>query len=315
MKNKNSGKKIGLNYNNKDNINKIVTNNPFIRKKKSKKIAIKINNNSLALRKNKTDSNSSIKMKIFLNTENNIGLQKPNELRNTKIDNKISNYTDNEINSLNYNQAIQIDTRSYFQYYLSLLKTKHMLIFTFYTKNDYNSRCHKIGLFLFTFSLYYIVNSLFFQDSEIHEIFENNGKFNIEYQIPKIIYSSLISNTLFLFIKYFSLSEKNVIKGKYNNNNEESNAIIKRIKIKFALFFIFTFLLLMFFWYYISCFCAVYMNSQKHLLKDTLITFGWSMMYPLGINIFPGLFRIPALRDKKGNKKTLYNTSKFFQII
>ena len=316
MKNKNSGKKIGLNYNNKENINKIETNNPFIRKKKSKKNTIKINNDSLVLGNNKIDnSSSSIKIKNILKTENNIRLQNPNELSNTKIDNKISNYTDNEINSLNYNQAMLIDTRSYFQYYLSLLKTKQMLIFTFYTKNDYNSRFLKISLFLFTFSLYYIVNSLFFQDSEIHEIFENKGKFDIEYQIPKIIYSSLISSALFLFIKYFSLSEKNVIKGKYNNNNEESNAIIKTIKIKFALFFIFTFLLFMFFWYYISCFCAVFRNSQKHLLKDTLISFGFSMMYPLGINFFPGLLRIPALRDKKGNKKTLYNISKIFQFI
>ena len=39
------------------------------------------------------------------------------------------------------------------------------------------------------------------------------------------------------------------------------------------------------------------------------------MIYPMGINLIPGLFRIPALRDKKNNKKILYNISKIIQMI
>ena len=205
-------------------------------------------------------SNSSIERKNTINSAKSFGHPILN-LFNTKAK-KFNNYTDNELNSLTYDEALIIDSRTYFQYYISLLKTKQMLIFTFCNKNDYNSLNLKISLFLFSFGLYYTISSLFFQDSTIHKIYDDNGIFNFEYQIPKIIYSSLISTVITIIIKYLSLSENHVIKGKKSKDNPEK--IIKVLKIKFLLFFI-----LIIFWYYLSCFCAVYKNTQMHLLKDT----------------------------------------------
>ena len=62
-------------------------------------------------------------------------------------------------------------------------------------------------------------------------------------------------------------------------------------------------------------FCAIYKNTQLHLIKDTLISFGLSFIYPFGINLLPGLFRIPSLSDKKGNRKYLYIISKILQML
>ena len=59
-------------------------------------------------------------------------------------------------------------------------------------------------------------------------------------------------------------------------------------------------------------FCAIYENSQNHLIKDTFISFGLSFVYPFIINIFPVCFRFPALKNKK---KCLYNLSKLLQIF
>ena len=70
-----------------------------------------------------------------------------------------------------------------------------------------------------------------------------------------------------------------------------------------------------FFWYFVSCFCAVYKNTQKHLIKDTLLSFGLSMLYPFGLNFLPGIFRIPALRAKNGNMKYLYQLSLYVALI
>ena len=42
---------------------------------------------------------------------------------------KILEYNDNEINSLEYKKALIYDQRTYFQYYLSLLKVGHLLFF------------------------------------------------------------------------------------------------------------------------------------------------------------------------------------------
>ena len=62
-------------------------------------------------------------------------------------------------------------------------------------------------------------------------------------------------------------------------------------------------------------FGAIYKNTQIHLLNDTLIGFLLSMIYPFLIYLIPGIFRIPALNDTKGNKKFLYNISKLIQMI
>jgi hypothetical protein len=82
------------------------------------------------------------------------------------------------------------------------------------------------------------------------------------------------------------------------------------------IFFIVSFLLLLlFFWFCISSFCCIYINTQINPIKDTVISFGLSMIYPLGIYLLNGLFRIPALRAAKKDKKALCKLSKKIQFI
>ena len=87
------------------------------------------------------------------------------------------------------------------------------------------------------------------------------------------------------------------------------------LKIKFIIFFILSFVFMVFFWYFISCFCAVYVNTQIILIKDTIISFSLSMVYPFGLNLLPGFFRIPSLRAKNKNKECLYKTSTIIALI
>ena len=62
-------------------------------------------------------------------------------------------------------------------------------------------------------------------------------------------------------------------------------------------------------------FGAIYKNTQVHLLKDTLISFGLSLIYPFGIYLLPGIFRIPALSNRKNKRECLYNFSKLLQML
>ena len=242
-------------------------------------------------------------------------------LKNRK--NIIKKMNDYELNNLNYEDALKKDKRTYIQYYISLLKRKQLLIFTLYTKDDYNSEIIKISLLLFSFSLYFTVNTLFFTDSTMHKIYEDRGSFDFIYQIPQILYSTIISFITNTIVSYLSLTEKNILKikeAKEKIKDDISNLVAKTKKclmIKFILFFILNFLFLLFFWYYISCFCAVYKNTQTHLIKDTLISYSLSLLYPFGINFLPGIFRIPALNSKKKDKdkEFIYKFSKIIQLI
>ena len=39
------------------------------------------------------------------------------------------------------------------------------------------------------------------------------------------------------------------------------------------------------------------------------------MIYPFGLNLLPGILRIPALKDTNKNKKYLYQLSGFVALI
>ena len=126
---------------------------------------------------------------------------------------------------------------------------------------------------------------MFFNDNTMHKIYEDGGSFNFIYQIPQIIYSSLISNIFHTILKALSLSEKNILELKNEKDlkylDKKSNDIVRYLTTKFRLYFILSSALLLFCWYYLSCFCAIYKNTQIHLIKDTVISFGLSLIYPI----------------------------------
>ena len=225
-------------------------------------------------------------------------------------------YTDGEMNDLSYDLALKIDKRTYWQFYISLIKTKHEFIYAFLFNGDYNSKIIKIDLFIFGFALNYVVNGLFFNDDTMHNVYESKGLFDVSYQLPLIIYSSFISILLIELVKMLGLSNDTIIDFKQseekNNFDERGKKLIKKLKIKFVFYFILSFILLIAFWYYISIFGAVYRNTQYLLLKDKIIGFSLSMVTPFVIYLIPGLFRIPALTATQENRRCLYNFSKLF---
>jgi len=177
----------------------------------------------------------------------------------------------------------------------------------------------KISLFLLAFALYFSINGFFFTDQTMHNIYINNGTFPFIYQITLILYSSIITAFINSLLKYLSLSENTIIKLKKENNIDlviqSAKKQEKVLMIKFFFFYIFSFILMSFFWYFISSFCAVYKNTQIILIKDTFMSFALSMLYPLGLNLLPGFFRMPALRSSKRDKKCLYKFSNIVALI
>ncbi len=75
---------------------------------------------------------------------------------------------------------------------------KHLILLTFIPVNDYNL--------------------LFFSDETMNKIYEENGALDIIYQIPQILYSSIGLAIINLILKSLSLSEKNILPLKKQNN-------------------------------------------------------------------------------------------------
>ena len=300
--NNKSTNKSPINNNNMlviNNNNRIIKKKKIIKKDKFKKKKKKNQRNKLYFSNLITSNKSSSKIQLR-NSKKIININENNKkaTKNKKLNNII--YSDSEINTLSYEEAIIKDKRTFFQYYFSLIKTKHIIFFAFYPTKDYNSRTLKICLFFYSFAVFYFVNTLFFNDEAMHKIYEDEGIFNFIYFIPQMIYSSLISSIINTIIRTLSLSEGEIIKIKKEVNFKKAEKELPKIKkqllTKFILFFLISFLFLNLFWYYISCFGAIYKNTQLYVLKDTLISFSISMIYPFIIYLFAGCIRIPLLK-------------------
>ena len=149
----------------------------------------------------------------------------------------------------------------------------------------------------------------------MHKIYEDKGKFNILYQIPQILYSTFISKFIDGFIRKLALTQDIFIDLKQEKEKIDEKYIQtkRKFKIKFICFFIISFVLLIFFNYYITCFCGIYINTQTHLIKDFIFSSLTGFIIPFGIYLIPGLFRISALKAKQRNQRCLYKTSSLIE--
>lgn len=118
-------------------------------------------------------------------------------------------------------------------------------------------------------------------------------------------------------LKRLSLSQNELISIKKEQNQTKSKQMAdqskKCLKIKLYSFFCIGLVLLLFFWYYLTAFAAVYPNTQIHLIKDTILSFGISISYPFLMNLLPGIFRIQSL--KNNDKECLFRTSQIISFI
>jgi hypothetical protein len=161
--------------------------------------------------------NNHIKNKIGKNT------YEENQKKNIK-------FIDEELNEMNYKTAIIYDKRKYCEFYLSLLKKKHLIILTFISNNDYNVFFLKFSLFIISISGYFALNALFFTDSTMQRINVDRGKYNFLYQIPQILYSTIISSIMTFILKNLSLSQKDLLKIKRESDKKKQKKLLIKLK-------------------------------------------------------------------------------------
>ena len=227
--------------------------------------------------------------------------------------------TYNELNNLSYNDAIIQDKRTLGQYYISYIMTKHILLFTFHCKNDFNSRIIKLVFLLYSFVIFLFMNTIFVTDSILHDIFIFKGKIGIFFYIYKIIVitflSLIIKNILLLLI----FTENNVVSIREENETDKTEKIrnvLTAVTMKCYLFFVFNLFSLIFVWVYLSCFFTIFKNTQIFVIKNTLISFGISLIIPIVLGFIPCSIRMFSLANRESqNRLCQYYLSKILHVL
>ena len=284
---------------------------------------ININNvNNDSMKVNIINNRKSIKI-LTKNTKTYL-MDQPKKKKKKSIFSyfKGNNFSDYELNELPYLKAVQYDKRTFLNYYWQLLRREHLIFFTFFSWGDYNIISIKLSKFIFAIVLDFAVNVVFFVDDSMHKIYLDYGKYNFISQIPQILYSTIASEALDVFLRYLALTEKDIYKIKKFEQNKDKILsknkifqILRCMRLKILCYFVVTFFFFCFFWYFVSAFCAVYKNSQSYLIKDSLTSLLMSLLYPFGLYLFPTGLRIIALRDKKKRLEFLYKLSDVIPLI
>ena len=222
--------------------------------------------------------------------------------------------SDYELNDLEYINALELDNRNFFMIYWYLLKREHLLLFTFINCNDFNLFSTKLSKFFLAICTDMAFNVFFFSDESMHNIYISGGKHDFIGQLAQMIYSTIISQVLQIFINYLTMTDisyyqiKELIKEK-NINKKQAKPVMKCIKYKIIIFYAFTFLLFLFFWYLISAFCSVFENTQRIFLTDSISSFIMGLLYPFVLYLIPAGLRILSLKIKTKNLKFVYSLS------
>ena len=246
------------------------------------------------------NSSSSIQSN-FKNSNTSI-IQSPNNNESNLKQNKKS-YSSEELFDLSYEESLIYDKRSYALIYWNYLELQHIIINTFILESFLELRIIKIYFLIFSFGLEFTLNALFYTDEYISDMYYKNGVLDFISNLPKSIYSFLVTILINFFLVKLSNS-KNELKKilSHHNTKEDFNLLFdkefKCLKKKLIIFFLLTFILMIFFWYYSCAFCAVYFNSQKYWALGGLQSFILNLITPFIFCIFISLLRYFSLRKK-----------------
>ena len=245
---------------------------------------------NLNLKSYEKDSSDSLNSK-----KRNKGKKSNKSSMNSTIESKIQkikpirNFSDEELDRMDFHNSIKYDKRKFCDYYCKLIKQKQNIINTFFVYNPMKPFPIKAIAFFFMISVIFAVNCLFITESYISQRYNHKGKLGLAFilnnAINRIFYSVVVCIIINYCVSCLFDSEirvKNLIKREEDIQilRNELAKIIKKMRINFLIFIICTYLLMFFFWYYLSAFCNCYNGTQKDWFYGSLICIFIVEIYP-----------------------------------
>ena len=225
------------------------------------------------------------------------------------------------LDNYEYKEAIKYETRNFWRIFLICLLYKENLLNTFFFKSPLLLKTLRICLFIFHYSCDFALNALFYLNGNISDRYHYVGSslyfYSFINNIVISVCSTLVSYFLAILFRYLIYSKKeirNVFRKeeykmkknkKYFVKESSKNKIIheieriyKKLKIKIAIFLVMEFSLMIFFWYYVSTFCAVYKETQESWLIDSFTSLLFSILVKFIVCLFLSSLYISAVRHK-----------------
>ena len=208
---------------------------------------------------------------------------------------KIKKASDNndDINDSEYYKYLRDKKKSFYDLFISRLIERQLILSCLKNKNSL--RILNL-LLLDSLIINHIgINTFFFSEKNIHQIYIDKNIYNFCYQAKFIIFSMIISHILLSLLKYL-YSPKN----RFNQ------------KIKYILFFTLSFIIFLFFWIYVGAITSVYINAKRHLFINIIICLLFEIVLEVLLTLIITTFRYLGL---KFNCEIIYVISKIINYF
>ena len=155
--------------------------------------------------------------------------------------------------------------KNFFKIFFSIFKNTFPIFRSIFLVSKYELICLNISVYIFSLSINFTLNGLFFTNDVISK--RHKGSVSFISTILRSIYSSIIGIFIMVIPKklifYFPIMET-IIKEVKNQIKLSIylKKLIRIVKFKIFLYFLFVLIFNILFIYYITCFCAIYKCSQ-----------------------------------------------------
>ena len=226
-------------------------------------------------------------------------------------------YSESELNELDYEEAIIYDKRKFCKIIWMILKERQEIINTFFVKDPLKPLPIKLLVLIFSLSCYFVINGFLYNEEYVSKKLKQEGSKTLyEYindSIDRILYTSIVGGIITFIIGILFNSEKKINKAmnKYKDNKIVLRGQISKIyrcnKNQLIYFVIIQLLLMILFLVYISCFCYVYPNNQDDWFESSLIVIGIMQLVPFGSSLIIAMLKFCSIKFENEFCFNIYN--------
>ena len=245
-------------------------------------------------------------------------------MRNSNNYNKITKYMKEYLSTsgddMDYDDAIKRDKRKFFNFFWERVKVNTWVVNIIFSEEKLKPRSVRFLLFLLNVDLYFVINGMYFNEEYISEVYHNNEEekfFDFIYRTNyNLFYASMTGALIQYLINCFFVEEKK-FKGLFRREKDkdelhlrsEFSNILSLIKSRYLSFFITSYIITIFSWYYVTCFNNVYPNMKLEWIKSSIFIIIIMIFVYIGLALLETISRFLSFKCKS---EKLFKFSKIF---
>ena len=236
-----------------------------------------------------------------------------------KIKKYMKEYLSTDEDDMEYDDAIKKDNRKFFSFFWERVKVNTWIVNIIFSEEKLKPRSIRILLFLLNVDLYFTINGIYFNEDYVSEVYHSDKEEKFFDFVSRtnynFFYASMVGAIVEYMINCFFVEEKkfqNLFRREKDNElrlRSEFGLILNLIKSRYIAFFVISYVITIFSWYYITCFNNIYPNMKIEWIKSSISIIIIMIFVYIGLALLETILRFLSFKCKS---EKIFKFSKIF---